>query len=225
MKARALVAVTVTGLLSVSAQAATHYGDLASWSAAVGSFLTEDFESYSELRLPVDGGFTPLDHFAIYNDDQGDNEWTGDSGLYLGSSWYAYPALPDTMHLIISTEGSGDEASDGPLVIDAVFPYPISAFSLEYSWCEDESCVFDGFVFDEPVTQVSLWEPAWLNHSWGAIDAVHWTPVPEPSSGLLLLFGLVLSGSTRRAPSATSRSSAAHPSSTRSGAAGAKASD
>jgi hypothetical protein len=98
------------------------------------------------------------------------------------------------MNLILSAEGSDPEDPyDGPLVIDAVFSTPIRAIALEYSWCEDEpeDCVFDGFVFDDPVTSFSLWKPRFLNHSWGAIDAIYFTPVPEPATALLLLLGLV----------------------------------
>jgi hypothetical protein len=171
----------------------TYYGDLASWQAAVGSHELEDFESYPEMVLPVEGGSIVLAHFAVENDDQGDNEWSGSSGLYLGSNWFAYPELPDTMNLIVSTE-PGDPPDGGPSYIDAVFSVPVWAYALEYSWCEDSEpgeCGFVGFVLDEPVTRFSLTEPLLCEHSWCAIDSIRWSPVPEPITAALLGLGLV----------------------------------
>lgn len=69
----------------------TYYGDLAAWQAGVGPFEIEDFENLPEMRLPVEGGSIDLGQFLVENDDQGDNEWTGVSGLWRGSNWYAYP--------------------------------------------------------------------------------------------------------------------------------------
>lgn len=181
---------------------ATIYEDLASWQAAVGPGEIEDFGSFPELRLPVDGGSTDFGRFAIENDDQGDNEWTGVSGLWIGSDFD--PEIPDTMNLIISTEPFGDPGEAGPTFIDAVFDDPIIAFALEYSWCEDldadEGCDFKGYVFDAPTTRVSLWEPLFCEHSWCAIDAIRWVPasVPEPATGGLVALGLAALVSGRR---------------------------
>ena len=179
----------------------TSYDSLAAWQAAVGPSEVEDFESFAEMRLPEDGGSSDFIRFAVENDDQGDNEWTGDSGLYRGSHWYAYPELPDTMNLIISTEPD-EPGIGGPYIIDAVFPQPIIAYGLEYSWCEDdEECAFDGFLLDEPVTRFSLWEPGYCEHSWCAIDAIHWVnaPIPEPGTGALIASALAGLALRRRA--------------------------
>lgn len=107
------------------------------------------------------------------------------------------------MSLIISTE-PGDPGVGGPTYIDAVFPQPIIAYALEYSWCEDldpEDCSFEGFLLDAPTARISLWEPLSCEHSWCAIDAIRWVPVPEPQTGELVgsaLAGLALLRGVRR---------------------------
>jgi hypothetical protein len=187
-------------LLARPAAALTGYDNLADWQAAVGAYQVDDLESYPEMRLPLRGGSIELDHFSIENDDQGDNDWSGDSGLYLGHNWYSYPEIPDTMNLIVSTE-SGSPPYGGPHYIDAVFATPIRAYALDYSWCEDyepDECTFRGVVLDEPVTRFHLAGSGDLSddylflchHSWCAIDSVLWAPVPEPSTGLLVALGL-----------------------------------
>jgi hypothetical protein len=192
----------VVGLLPFLTGASS-YGDLASWQAAVGPGEVEGFESFAEIRLPVDGGSTDFGRFAVENDDQGDNEWTGGSGLYLGSNFDS--EIPDTMALIISTEPFDvEEGYGGPTYIDAVFDDPIIAFALEYSWCEDleadEGCDFKGYLLDAPTTRVSLWEPLTCEHSWCAVDAIRWVPVsiPEPATGGLVALGLAGLVSGRR---------------------------
>jgi hypothetical protein len=161
-----------------------HYGNLAAWQAAVEPYQVEDFESFPEVRLPIDGGTTDFGLFLVENDDQGNNEWSGLSGLWRGSNWYAYPEIPDTMNLIISIEGGYPDEGGGPSFIDAVFTHPVSAYALEYSWCEDDpDCTFNGVVFDQPTTRVSLWELAGCEHSWCAIDAIdcgYLPPSPSP---------------------------------------------
>jgi len=95
------------------------------------------------------------------------------------------------MNLIISIEPYGDPGEAGPFFIDAIFPEPVRAYALEYSWCEDDpDCTFDGIVLDEPTTRVSLWEPAYCEHSWCAIEAIRWAPIPEPTTASLVALGL-----------------------------------
>jgi hypothetical protein len=174
----------------------TRYYDLAAWEAAVGgAHEIEDFESFPELRLPIDGGITDFGRFVVENDDQGNNEWSGGSGLYRGSNWYAYPEIPDTMNLIVSAEGDGSDPTDGPTYIEAVFPTPIIAYAFDYSWLEDDVYpAFFGVLLDDPGDRAIL---ARYNdrceHSWCAIDAIRWVPasaVPEPATASLLALGL-----------------------------------
>ncbi len=179
-------------LLATPARAYTYFSDLASWQAAVGSHAVEDFESFPEMRLPIDGGITDLGRFVIENDDQGDNEWSGVSGIWQGSNWYAYPEIPDTKNLIVSTERTGFQP--GPTYINAIFPQPIYAYVIEYSWCEDFeywNCAFEGFVLDSPTDLINLTQPHGCNHSWCAIEAIRWATVPEPATGLLVTASLL----------------------------------
>jgi len=43
----------------------TVYDDLAAWQAAVGTHQIEDFESFPEMSLPIDGGTIDLDRFLV----------------------------------------------------------------------------------------------------------------------------------------------------------------
>jgi hypothetical protein len=192
--------------LALPAHASTLYHDLALWQAAVGAHQIEDFEASPEVRLPIDGGSTDFGAFAVENDDQGDNEWTGLSGLYVGNDFVSDMGAERV--LIISTEPFDvEEGYGGPTFIDAVFDAPIIAFGLDYAWCEDiepdEGCSFTGFVLDAPATRVSLTEPLHCEHSWCAVDAIRWVPVPfvvpEPGTGLLVAIGVACMAWRRRA--------------------------
>jgi len=200
------IAALLLVLFASPATALTMYYNLEDWQAAVGAYQVEDFESYPEMRLPIRGGTVALDHFSIENDDQGDNDWSGLSGLWLGENWYdsGIPPGTDESHCqhrarCVSPRGRTTSTRSSRL---RSWPTRWSTPGVRTSRNSARSAASSSTSprRDSPWRgrrQPPLDSLLICNHSWCAVDAVLWAPVPEPSTGLLVGLGLLAVGSRR----------------------------
>jgi hypothetical protein len=191
----------------------TVYDNLADWQAAVGSYQTEDFESYQPTGFPAEGGQIPLDHFTLEADADGNDEW-GSGGIGFGN-WSEFYSGPPLGIGFITTLETCDGC--GPTYERAIFPQPVSGLFLNVPWTEDgylglilgdQAAWGDGYdnanhgmligvILDEPLTTIGFD----AEHSWAFIDTIYWSvsqPIPEPSTVLLTALGLAIVSFERR---------------------------